>query len=104
MSKPTSFTRRQFMQSSTAGLTLASASALGANDTIRLALIGCSRQGVFDLQECLKAPKTKAVALCDVDQTQLNKAAQSIGGGVETTGDFRRILDRKDVDAVIIAT
>ncbi|HKE03164.1 MAG TPA: Gfo/Idh/MocA family oxidoreductase [Blastocatellia bacterium] len=104
MSKPTSFTRRQFMQSSTAGLTLASASVLGANDTIRLALIGCSGQGVFDLQECLKAPKTKAVALCDVDQTQLNKAAQSIGGGVETTGDFRRILDRKDVDAVIIAT
>src|SRR5262245_43523633 len=107
MSKPTSFTRRQFMQSSTAGLTLASASVLGANDTIRLALIGCSGQGVLDLRECLKAPNTKAVALCDVDQTQLNKAAQRIGGQQEkpdTTGDFRRIIERKDVDAVIIAT
>ena len=92
------------MQRSAAGLALARASVLGANETIRLALIGCSGQGVSDLRECLKAPNTKAVALCDVDQAQLNKAAQRIGVNVETTSDFRRILERKDVDAVIIAT
>ncbi len=99
-----SFTRRQFLRTSTASLALARSAVIAANDTIRLALIGCSGQGLLDLRECLKSPKTKVVALCDVDQSQLNKAAQRIGGAVDTTGDFRRILDRKDVDAVIIAT
>jgi predicted dehydrogenase len=77
---------------------------LGANDAIRLGLIGCSGQGVGDLRDCLKAPNTRAVALCDLDPAQLAKAAQRIGGNVETTADFRRLLDRKDIDAVIIAT
>jgi predicted dehydrogenase len=98
----TTITRRDFVQHSV--MALAASQVLGANNTIRLALIGCSGQGVGDLRDCLKAPATKAVALCDVDQTQLAKAKQRIGGGVETTADFRRILDRKDVDAVIIAT
>ncbi len=101
-------TRRNFVKQSVAGLTLATSKVpgkvLGANNTIRLALIGCSGQGVGDLRDCLKAPNTKAVALCDVDQSQLNKAAQRFDGAIETTGDFRRILDRKDIDAVIIAT
>ncbi len=96
--------RREFVKTSVAAALWPQASVLGANDTIRLALIGCSGQGVGDLRDCLKAPNTKAVALCDVDQTQLAKAAQRIGGNVETTADFRRILDRKDIDAVIIAT
>ncbi len=104
MNRSSPFTRRQFLKTSAAGLALAKPSVIGANETIRLALIGCSDQGALDLQECLKAPKTKAVALCDVDQTQLNKAAQRFGGALDLTGDFRRILDRKDVDAVIIAT
>jgi predicted dehydrogenase len=97
-------TRRTFVKHSVAGFAMAAPAVLGANNTIRLALIGCSGQGVYDLRDCLKAPDTKAVALCDVDQTQLSKAKQRIGGEVNTTGDFRRILDRQDVDAVIIAT
>jgi predicted dehydrogenase len=102
-----SLTRRRFLKRSAATVVAArgvTANPLGANDQIRLALIGCSGQGVLDLRECLKAPNTRAVALCDVDQTQLDKAATRIGGNPETTGDFRRILDRRDVDAVIIAT
>ncbi|NOT63044.1 MAG: Gfo/Idh/MocA family oxidoreductase, partial [Acidobacteria bacterium] len=97
----TNITRRNFVKGS---LAFTAPSVLGANDTIRLALIGCSGQGVLDLRECLKAPNTQAVALCDVDATQLDKAKQRIGGAVETVKDFRRILDRKDIDAVIIAT
>lgn len=107
MSTRSILARRQFLKSSAATIAAAhgvKSSPLGANETIRLALIGCSGQGVLDLRECLKAPNTRAVALCDVDQTQLGKAARRIGGDVDTTGDFRRILDRKDVDAVIVAT
>jgi predicted dehydrogenase len=91
------------MKTSAAATLWAKGSVLGANNTIRLALIGCSGQGVGDLRDCLKAPDTKAVALCDVDQTQLAKAKQRFSDA-DTTADFRRILDRQDVDAVIIAT
>lgn len=96
-------TRRSFVKQPVAGFSLATAKVLGANNRIRLALIGCSEQGVGDMRDCLKAPGTKTVALCDVDQTQLAKAAQRIGGKGETTAAFRRIRDRKDIDAVIIA-
>jgi predicted dehydrogenase len=107
MSTRSILARRRFLKSSAATIAAAhgvKSSPLGANETIRLALIGCSGQGVLDLRECLKAPNTRAVGLCDVDQTQLGKAARRIGGDVDMTGDFRRILDRKDVDAVIVAT
>lgn len=96
-------TRRVFMKTSAAATLWAKGSVLGANNTIRLALIGCSGQGVGNLRDCLKMPDTKAVALCDVDQTQLAKAKQRFSDA-DTTADFRRILDRQDVDAVIIAT
>jgi predicted dehydrogenase len=100
-------TRRQFLPGLAASVATvygARGKVLGANDAIRLGLIGCSGQGVGDLRDCLKAPNTRAVALCDLDPAQLAKAAQRIGGNVETTADFRRLLDRKDIDAVIIAT
>ncbi len=108
-------TRRQFLQTSAAGLITSKAvaarrsfpSPLGTNETVRLALIGCSVQGVYDLEECLKAPNTRAIALCDVDQSQLSKALERLGGSSEklaTYGDFRRIIDRKNIDAVIVAT
>jgi predicted dehydrogenase len=96
--------RRRFVKHSVAGFSLAAPTVLGANNTIRLALIGCSGQGLGDLRDCLKMPDTKAVALCDVDSHQLAKAAKRLGEGVDLVTDFRRILDRRDVDAVIIAT
>ena len=79
-------------------------SPMGANDTVRLGLIGSGSQGVKDLVRCLEAPKTTAVAICDVDESQLRKATKKIGSSVDTYGDFRRLLDRKDIDAVIVGT
>ena len=107
MPNSSTFTRRTFLQTSTTAALASSIAANSPNDTIRLALIGCSGQGVYDLRECLKAPNTKAVAVCDVDQAQLNKAVKRLseqGQTVDAVKDFRHILDRKDVDAVIIAT
>jgi predicted dehydrogenase len=98
-----SLTRRVFLKTSAATL-WAKSSVLGANNTIRLALIGCSSQGNGDLRDCLKLPDAKAVAICDVDQSRLTKARKRLSEPVETVTDFRRILDRKDIDAVIIAT
>jgi predicted dehydrogenase len=101
------FTRRTFLQTSTTAALASSLASGSPNDTIRLALIGCSGQGVYNLRECLKAPNTKAVAVCDVDQAQLAKAVKRLaeqGQVVDGVKDFRHVLDRKDVDAVIIAT
>ena len=64
MNEQAAYSRRHFLKTSAAAVA-SSSTVLGANDTIRLALIGCSGQGVLDLRECLKAPNTMAVALCD---------------------------------------
>src|SRR5918999_3343295 len=103
-------TRRGFLKAAAASPVGASALAqspsarvLGANDTVRIGLIGCGGMGGFDLLAFQKTPGVKAVALCDVDQTRLQKTAEKAGGEVETYSDFRRLIDRKDIDAGVIA-
>ncbi len=82
---------------------------IGANDRIRVGLIGCGGQGRADLSDFLKTDQTQCVALCDVDKSQIDNAQKNVvepaGGKPElTTQDFRRLLDRKDIDAVIVGT
>ena len=94
-----------------AGASASAASASGANDRIRIGLIGCGGMGRADLRDFVKVKNVECVALCDVDDAQVAKAQAEIldADGVRqkaelTTRDFRRVLDRKDVDAVIVAT
>ncbi|HYT76650.1 MAG TPA: Gfo/Idh/MocA family oxidoreductase [Vicinamibacterales bacterium] len=80
----------------------------GANRRVRVALIGCGGQGNADLRAALRLG-AQLVALCDVDDDQAMKTAQRLDKEFSqkpdlTTRDFRRVLDRKDVDAVIIGT
>ncbi len=80
----------------------------GANRRVRVALIGCGGMGNTDLRDMLKAG-AQLVALCDVDDRQVARTAESMAKQFEqkpelTTRDFRRVLDRQDVDAVIVAT
>ena len=82
--------------------------AAGANARIRVALIGCGGQGTGDLRNALRLG-AQVVALCDVDDEQTAKAAQRVQSEFNQapdlkTRDFRRVLDRRDVDAVIIGT
>ena len=115
MANPTTNpSRRSFLATAAAGsvapMSAASASrVLGANDRIRLGLIGCGGMGRGDLADMLRAGKTQAVALCDIDESQIARTESSIvsanGQASELkTGDFRRVLERSDVDAVIVAT
>ncbi len=77
-------------------------------DKIRVGLIGCNSMGWANLKEHVALPEVECLALCDVDETVLNKRA----GELETmTGkkpvlykDFRKLLENKDIDAVIIGT
>ena len=83
----------------------------GANDRIRIALIGCGGMGRGDLRDFVKVPGVQCVALCDVDDAQAAVAQKEVLDADTVkqtpelvTRDFRRVLDRKDIDAVIVAT
>lgn len=79
------------------------------SNKVKVALIGCRSMGWSDLNTFLNYPEVECVALCDVDDEWLNKRA----GDVEKkTGkkapklykDWRKVIDNKDVDVVIIGT
>jgi len=114
--------RRTFIQQSSAlaaGSLLVSAysnrsSALlpriSSSDQINIGAIGLNGMGWADLSAALKVPGVNVVALCDVDKGVLDKRMNDLAGlkvdtsKVRTYGDYRKLLEQKDVDAVIIGT
>ena len=100
-------TRRTFVKTSAAiaaGAALASSRAVGANDRIRLGFIGVANRGGQLIGATLPHKDAEIVALCDVYEPPLKKQAERLGGKVDLYHDFRELLDRKDIDAVVIAT
>lgn len=78
---------------------------INPNDKIRLATIGIGIQGHFDTQAALRNPDVELVAVADLYDGRLEQAKIAFKNpNLFTTRDFREILARKDVDAVIIAT
>ncbi|MDD3039687.1 Gfo/Idh/MocA family oxidoreductase [Bacteroides sp.] len=84
------------------------ARSVAANDKINIALIGCRGMGWSNLNDFLIHPEVECVALCDIDKSILeNKASELVkmrSGKPELYGDYRKLLERKDIDAVIIGT
>ena len=79
----------------------------GANDAVRLAVVGLRTRGAELLGAFQRLPGVRIAALCDVDRDVLDKHRQrqtAAGPPVEAVQDVRRLLDRQDVDAVVIAT
>ena len=81
---------------------------VGANDRINVALVGCRSMGWSNLSDFLLIPEVRCVALCDIDKTVLEKRAAEVeqrsGHRPDTYGDYRKLYERKDLDAVIIGT
>jgi predicted dehydrogenase len=75
-----------------------------ANDNIQIAVIGAGGMGVADTTTAITVPGVKLVAACDLYDGRLADARQKWGSDIFTTRDYREILERKDIDAVIIAT
>lgn len=79
-----------------------------ANDKINVALIGCRNMGWTNLTEFLRFKNINCVALCDINQNLLKnrhkELTEQFGQEAKMYSDYRRILDRKDVDVVIIST
>lgn len=79
----------------------------GANDQIRIGIVGFNSKGKQHIEEFLHVPGVKIVALCDVDKNLLEREAalfKERGETVTTSQDARRLLDDKNIDALVIAT
>jgi predicted dehydrogenase len=74
------------------------------SDTVRFGIIGTGTQGSDLLRNALKVPGAECVAASDLYDTRLEHAKTILNKNVDTTKEYRRILDRKDIDAVIVAT
>src|SRR5436305_6700513 len=101
-------TRRDFLKktaaASAAFLAPKFASAvLGANDRVRIAMIGVGSRGQELLKQIVAVPRTEVVAIADVYTRRFDEAKQ-IAPGIQTYSDYRRVLDMKDIDGVIVAS
>src|SRR5438309_11878413 len=103
--------RRQFVKTSAlaaGSISLASivpASAFGANDRIRVAVIGCGGQGTGHVHSLVKRSaedNISVVAVSDVYQRRITRAKDVCKG--DGYLDYRKLLERNDIDAVLIAT
>jgi predicted dehydrogenase len=78
------------------------------SDTLNVALIGCRNMGFGILQQHLSNPGVNCVALCDIDENVLNEKAGEVKKKFNQVPrlykDFRKMLEQKDIDAVIIGT
>jgi predicted dehydrogenase len=109
-------TRREFLKTAAAGSMAASVTTLvGAqtpgqsrevppNERIQIALIGAGGQGMGDTRVALRVPGTELTAVADIYDGRLTRSKEIWGAQVFTTRDYREVLARPDVDAVIIAT
>jgi predicted dehydrogenase len=114
-------TRRNFLKKAVAGtigITMADKllaseansyrSITGANEVIRIAVIGCNSRGASMAGTFARQKNTQVIYICDVDDIAMQKGIKSVKEvtGKEPKGvkDFRKILDDKDLDAVYIAT
>ena len=107
--------RRHFLQSTSAYLagaallpkSLSAAKRVAPSDKIRVAAIGINGMGWSDLTAMLKHPEAECVALCDVDKNVLDKRVNELkqkNVNVTAYSDYRKLLENKDIDAVIIGT
>src|SRR3954467_15035241 len=124
MSKQNQSSRRKFLQQIGATSLLAAASPLASlaakekaeertlfyekkissSDTIRLGVIGFGIQGHFDLQTALKVPGVQLTGICDLYTGRLENAKELYSNDLFTTRNYKELLDKNDIDAVIIAS
>src|SRR5436190_12558199 len=115
-SNRTTFSRRRFLQTTAAASAVFAAPyfipqrAFGANERVNLGFVGCKNRGMQNMEgfkivgkDAGKMP-TNCAAVCDVDANVLAAAVKTVektDHKPSTFGDYRRLLDRKDIDAVV---
>jgi predicted dehydrogenase len=74
------------------------------NNNVQIALIGAGGMGSGDARMSSSLPGVKLVAVCDIYDGRLQRHREVYGDSIFTTRDYREILNRKEVDAVIVGT
>ena len=81
---------------------------ISSNDKINFGVIGCKGMGWSDMASILKNSETDCIALCDVDDTVLQERSKNVkditGKKPKIYKDYRKLLENKDIDAVVIGT
>src|SRR5690625_527044 len=85
-------------------LDLINRKAVAANDRIQVGLIGTGGMGIGDMQTALQIDGVEIVAACDLYDGRLTRAKELWGNDIQTTKDYREVIDRSDVDVIINAT
>jgi predicted dehydrogenase len=96
--------RREFLTDGGLAAVFAPGRVLGANDRIVVGQIGCGARGLYEVEVCLRTPGVEIAAVADVFEPVVNKTLEKLGGRAQGYTDFRRILERKDIDAVFVST
>src|SRR5215510_11524426 len=109
MENANKISRRAFVSASAASIVATAASAnsvLGANNRLRVGIIGCGglAQGAHipSLMRMKETDNVEIVAVCDVYQKRLDQAAAATGA--KPFKEYRELLDQKDIDYVTIVT
>lgn len=76
----------------------------GANDKVNIAVIGMGIMGFNNLGTSVQVPGVKLIGVCDLYTGRLDHAKEVYGKDIFVTKNYQEILDRKDIDAVIVAT
>lgn len=101
-----SISRRTFFQG--AALAASATQVIGANDRIRVGLVGLGGRGMDHLSFYLQVPEAQVAGLCDVNQAARERAqakiAQANSAKASEHRDMRKLFESKDIDAVSIAT
>jgi predicted dehydrogenase len=99
-------TRRTFLKQAAIGaavLAYPSSKVLGANDRVRVGMIGVGDRGNDLLDQVVKVPNVDLVVMADVYSRRRDLAKSKVPT-IQTVSDYRRLLDMKDIDGVIVAS
>ena len=88
----------------TAGTASSARKIFSANEVVNVAVIGCGGKGGGHIKGFTRLKGARVIAVSDPDRDRMRKGAKRLRDKVATHQDFRKILDMKDVDAVVIAT
>ena len=94
--------RRGFLAG--AATAASAARVLGANERVRIGIIGAGGRGTYLMKQANQCPDKEWVAVCDAWDQRRDKAVELTGPQVQKYADYRKLLDRKDIDGVIVAT
>ena len=106
-------TRRDFLKTAAVAAAVSALPGVGApailanpspNNVVNYGMIGTGTEGCTLLKFLATIPEGRCIATCDIYPPNLKKGVETIGSNPQTYDDYRRLLERKDVDAVMVVT